>query len=254
MAADAEPDDAAARLRFYGALADTELFLLLREEAAGAAIDPAIFALEEGRFAMAFDREDRLAAFADAPAPYAAIPGRALVASLGGRGVGIGLNLGVAPSSALLPADAVDWLADLLAREPDAEGDRPVALRAAGAGGGVLEGAVTGALAGAGVEAWLASGVHADGGQGPVLAVIGAAGRAAPTVERAIARVVNDALAFSGLPAAALDVMFLGPDDPLAAAARGVGIKVADIGREDEPVAPTPVGPGMDPERPPRLR
>ena len=86
-------------------------------------------------------------------------------------------------------------------------------------------------------------------GRRPALAIIGAAERA----EAAMAQAVNDALAFSGLPAAALDVMFLSPGDLMAGTALSVGLPVA--AGEPETVAAAPaVGPGMDPSRPPRLR
>ena len=59
-----------------------ELFLLIEEAEDGAEVRPRVFALEEGRFVLAFDREDRLAAFAEGPAPYAALPGRVLAQRL----------------------------------------------------------------------------------------------------------------------------------------------------------------------------
>src|SRR5690606_24860300 len=78
--------------------------------------------------ALSFDSEARLASFADAPAPYAALPGRALVQMLAGQGIGLGLNLGVAPSSFLMDAQAVDWLAETLATAPEPMRARPVGL------------------------------------------------------------------------------------------------------------------------------
>lgn len=254
MAADAEPEDEAARLRFYGSLAESELFILLRADAPegpGEAIAPAIFALEEGRFAMAFDREDRLAAFAGGPAPYAAVPGRVLVRELSGGDTGLGVNLGVAPSAALLPPEVLGWLAAMLAQEPDAPPDRPLGLEPPDPAAMAMIGALTGAAATVARHAEAAVFVTAVylAGRRPALAIIGAAERA----EAAMAQAVNDALAFSGLPAAALDVMFLSPGDLMAGTALSVGLPVA--AGEPETVAAAPaVGPGMDPSRPPRLR
>lgn len=254
MAADAEPEDEAARLRFYGVLAESELFVLLKTDAPAddaGGIAPAVFALEEGRFAMAFDREDRLAAFAGGPAPYAALPGRVLVQELAGKDTGIGVNLGVAPSAALLPPAVLDWLATMLAQEPDAPPDRPLGLEPPDPAALALAGAVTGAAATIARHAQAAVFVTAVymTGRRPALAVIGAPDR----TQAAMARAVNDALAFSGLPAAALDVMFLAPGDVMAGTAVSVGLPVESD--EPEPVAARPaLGPGMDPSRPPRLR
>ena len=51
----------AARLRYYNHMADTELCLLLEQEPAGDTLSPVLFDLEEGRFVLVFDGEDRLA-------------------------------------------------------------------------------------------------------------------------------------------------------------------------------------------------
>ncbi|MEM6312391.1 MAG: SseB family protein, partial [Pseudomonadota bacterium] len=106
----AAPDDDTARLRFYERLADTELFLLLAGEPDGDRVEPALFEVENQQFALVFDREERLSQFVGRVAPYAGLPGRALAQMLAGQGVGLALNLDVAPSAMLIPAEAVDWL------------------------------------------------------------------------------------------------------------------------------------------------
>ncbi len=60
----AAPEDAALRLRFYERLADAELMLLLERPADGDRIAPRTFPLEDGPVVLAFDTEERLAAFA----------------------------------------------------------------------------------------------------------------------------------------------------------------------------------------------
>ena len=62
-AMDGAPEDDATRLRFYERLADTELFLLLGSEADGDQINPEIFEIENQKFTLVFDREERLAQF-----------------------------------------------------------------------------------------------------------------------------------------------------------------------------------------------
>jgi hypothetical protein len=52
-------------------------------------------------------------------APYAALPGRVIAGLLKGQGIGLGVNLGVAPSSMLLPPEAMDWLAETLEETPE---------------------------------------------------------------------------------------------------------------------------------------
>ena len=118
-AMEAAPQDDAARLRFFERLADSELFLMLTEEAQGENISPELFDVADGRFVLAFDREDRLAQFAGRPVPYAALSGRILSSMLAGQGIGLGLNLEVAPSSMLIPSEALGWLATTLEHAPD---------------------------------------------------------------------------------------------------------------------------------------
>ena len=149
MSADATPLDAAyraqeadpdpvLRLRFHERVLDAELLLLLAEAAVGDRLRPEIFELAEGRFALAFDRDDRLAAFVGAPAPFVALAGRRLVALLAGQGVGIGLNLG-APSAMLLPAASVEWMAGMAGEGPPQAAER---LRAVAAPGDVPPGLI----------------------------------------------------------------------------------------------------------------
>ena len=128
-AMEAAPDDDAVRMRFYERLADNELFLLLEAEADGDQISPRIFEPETGPCVLVFDLEERMADFVGDQAPYAALSGRGLVAMLAGQGIGMGVNLGVAPSSILIPAEAVDWLESSLRDGPETDEDTPVELR-----------------------------------------------------------------------------------------------------------------------------
>ena len=118
-AMDAAPDNDAARLRFYERLADCELFLLLNKEAEGDQINPETFDLGEVQFVLVFDREERLAQFVGKSAPYAAVSGRVIAQMIVGQGIGLGVNLEVAPSQMLIPPEAVTWLTDTLSHSPD---------------------------------------------------------------------------------------------------------------------------------------
>jgi hypothetical protein len=251
----AAPEADAPRLRFYERLADTELYLLLAEESDGAVIRPAVFRLEEGDVALAFDREERLAAFADGPVPYAALPGRIVARELAGAGLGLGLNLGVAPSSFLLDAEGLAWLARTLVHGPDTAEARPVAFhRPAGLPEALLLALdeKLARLAGLAAYAVLAGVTYEGGRRGHMLAIAGAAGGAEP----ALAKAVSEALVFSGLDAGELDVAFLGAGaQALAAiAAPGLRFDLPEPARDEAQVIGGPAAPGMDPERPPRLR
>lgn len=252
-AMEAAPEEDSARLRFFERLADAELFLLLEREAHGEKIDPKVFPTEEGNFLLAFDLEERLAAFGGGESqPYLALSGRTLVGMMAGQSLGLGLNLGTAPSETLLPAEAVDWLAQTLDHAPDEGEDRPEEVSAPAGLPEALLTALDGKLAimgGRARLAYLCAVTYASGRRGHLLAFIGAQDGAEP----ALARAVNEALAFSGLEAGALDVAFFAASDAISARLARVGLRF-DL-PQDAPDAPANrPAPGSNPEKPPILR
>ncbi|MDX8354881.1 SseB family protein [Cognatiyoonia sp. IB215182] len=248
-AMEAAPEDEAARLRFYERLADTELFMLLDGEPDGDQVEPALFEVEDQRFSLVFDREERLAQFVGRVAPYAGLPGRDLVRMLAGQGIGLALNLDVAPSAMLIPAEAVDWLVATLGNAPDETEARLTEITAPHVPEAVVTGldrklAIAGGLA---RFAYLAAATYEDGGKGHVLVFIDALDGA----EKALAAAASEALTFSGIEAGVMDVMFARASDPLAAHLARVGLRF-DLPEAVMPEAPG--APGMDPEKPPKLR
>ncbi|MDJ0639991.1 MAG: SseB family protein [Paracoccaceae bacterium] len=240
------PADDNARLRFYERLADAELFLLLETEE-GDALTPRLFDTSEGRFVLAFDREDRLAAFAEGPAPYAALSGRRIAAELAGQDIGLGLNLSVAPSSFLVPAGAIVWLHDTLGKTPEIATAQPETIAPPKS---LPEALITGLDAklataeGLARMAYLVSVTYPGGRPGHLLALIDAR----PGAEKALAQAISEALVFSGVEAGELDVAFFSAADPLAAALAKHGLRF-DIPQPD------PEGPfKRDPAKPPTLR
>lgn len=253
-AMNAASEDDAARLAFYGRLADAELFLLLTEEPLGDTIEPALFDLEEGRVALAFDTEARLAAFAEGPAPYAALPGRVVAQLLSAQRLGLGFNVAVAPSAILLSADALGWLAGALGQAPVEAVARPVAY---GPPAGVPPALLAALddklarLAGLAARAHLVAVTWEGGGQGHLLVIEDARRGAEP----ALAKAVSEALAFSGLEEGVLDVTFLAGGDPRHAALARVALALPVPAPAQETAQVLRVeAPGMDPARPPRLK
>ena len=240
-------------LGFYGRLCAGELFLLLRAAARGGSADPAILPHEGQDHALAFDTEARLQAFAEGPAHWVSMPGADLVRLLARQGLGLGLNLGVAPSAVLLPPDALGWLAGQIAgslqqvralpRHVAPPLDMPPALvdalarRLAGVAGLVS-------------EAWLVQARYADAPDGLLLACVGVALPARAVLIRSLAPAAH--LAPAARP---LDIVCLEDDAPVLAALRRHGL------RFEIPSLPgtragqgAPAGPGMVPDRPPKLR
>lgn len=248
-AVSADPENEALRLRFFERLADGEMVILLEREAVGETLEPRIFDLEDGPFVLVFDREERLAAFSGGIAPYAALPGRVIAGMLKGQGIGLGVNLGVAASSMLLPAEAMDWLATTLEDGPEEVEALPEEFVAPRVPEGLIS-ALDAKLAraeGLAVAALLAGVVYRGGRRGHLLAFLDAVEGA----EAALARAMGEALVFSGIEAGELDVVFLRQADAAAEAMARVGLRF-DLPVPEVPVAPA--APGMDPARPPKLR
>lgn len=251
-AMEAAPEDGQARLAFYERLAASELFLLLEEEAGGDSVKPRLFEVEGSRFVLAFDREERLSHFAGGPVPYAALSGRAVTGMLAAESLGMGVNLDVAPSAILLPAEAVAWLAGTLERGPAEVETRVQGFHAPR---GLPERLLTAldarlaSAAGLAELAYLVGVTYESGAEGHMLGVIDPV----PGAEPVLARAVSDVLQFSGLEAAALDVGFFRAEDQAAARMARVGLRF-DL-PAPEPVQQAPgEAPGMDPAKPPRLR
>lgn len=242
----------AERLRFYEVLADGEFFLLLEEEAQGADIKPRIFPLDSGPVVLIFDLEERLAEFSGGIAPYAALPGRVIAQVLAGQGVGLGVNLGVAPSQMILPPEALDWLSGMLDAEPEPVEALPEGFSAPRSLPARLVAGLEAKLARAGglAQCALLAGVTYQGGRrGHMLAFVDAA----PEAEAALARSAREALAFSGIEAGEIDVAFLKTSDPATLAMARVAHRF-DLPRPAVVQPSEPAAPGMDPDRPPKLR
>ena len=248
---DAAPQDATARLRFYERLADCELFLLLQGAAVGDSLSPEVFEVEGAKYVLVFDREERLAEFVEGSAHHAALSGRVVAKMLAGQGIGLGLNLGVAPSSILLPADALGWLAEMLDNAPDEVMAQPTSFEAPK---GVSEALLTAidtklaTAAGLADAAYLVAVEYADDRRGLMLAIIDAL----PAAQGALAKAVGEVVMFGAPEDDGLDVAFFSAPDPVCATLAKVGLRFDLPKREVE--AHRPVAPGRDPNCPPILR
>lgn len=251
-AMEAAPEDDAARLRFFERLADSELFVLLDKEPEGDRISPDVFDTGEGQFVLVFDREERLAQFANRIVPYAALSGRVIAQMLAGQGIGLGVNLEVAPSSILIPDEAMGWLAETLAHAP---GEVEASITEVHPPRGLPEVLLTAldaklaTAAGLAKMAYLAAVTYEGGGSGHLLAFIGAKDGA----ESALAKAVGEALTFSGIEAGALDVGFFAASEEMSGRLARVGLRF-DLPEPEQAQSYQPQIPGSDPAKPPRLK
>ena len=168
------------------------------------------------------------------------------------QGLGLGLNLDVAPSSFLLDADGVAWLARTLGHGPDEVTARLAEISAPAGLPDVLISALDTKLAtatGLAQMAYLVGSTDTKGTRGHLLAFVGAA----PGAESALARAASEALIFSGIEAGAMDVAFFDASNPVTERLARVGLRF-DLPQPAPARAPETGAPGSDPARPPKLR
>ncbi|NOE32364.1 SseB family protein [Ruegeria sp. HKCCD7318] len=247
----ADPRNDAARLRFFERLADSELFLMLTEEAKDENISPELFDVADGRYVLAFDREERLAQFAGRPVPYVALSGRVLSGMLAGQVIGLGLNLETAPSSMLVPAEALEWLAETLQHDTQEVEEKLAEFMPPSGLPDTLLTALDAKLATAGGlarAAYLVATKSEAGAQGHMLGFVDAVDGA----EAALAKAASEALTFSGIEAGAMDVGFFAASAPTAALLAKVGLRF-DL-PQPQVAEPMREAPGSNPDNPPILK
>lgn len=254
----ADPDDDPARLAFYQVLADADLSLLLTDEPVDGQIEPELLEMDGDRFALVFDTDWRLSAFSEEhlpgqALPYAALPGRVIAGMLRGQDIGLGVNLGVAPSSILIPPQALDWLATTLEAEPEATAAPLAAIEGPGIVPEPLIAALEAKLAPAAGLTGAVALARARFADDTATLMVGFTAPF-PGAETALAQAVQEALVFSGVDDLTLEVGFFAPQGPEAAQLARVGTKI----ELPEPAMPEPKaerpGPGMDPDKPPILK
>jgi len=249
----ADPENEAARLKFYERFISSQLFMALEEEPVGDKLKPLFIPLEEIPYALVFDTQARMGEFTKEATAYAALSGRKIVEMMASERIGIAFNMAVAPSAMLIPAEAVDWLAAMLGQGVEQHEARPIALHPPINMAEKLVAAVDAKLAGmAGMAktAYLAEMEYEGRPQTGVLAFVGAPEAA----QSAMASAIAEAVSFTGDADALLDVVFLNAGDDVIANFESVALRLdlPQIPMAEE--RPAPKAPGSDPDTPPNLR
>ncbi|MEO9650818.1 MAG: SseB family protein [Roseobacter sp.] len=250
----ANTNDDVSRLRFYERLADCEFFLMLQSEVNDQNDDvtPELFELEDARYVLVFDREERLAAFAGQITPYVALSGRAVVSMLADQDIGLGVNLDVAPSAVLLPPNAVEWLNQTLGNAPNrVEARIELVSPPKGLPEQLLE-ALDAKLAtamGLAQAAYLVAVTYDNNARGHLLGFVDAM----PDAQDALAQAIAEVLSFSGIEAGEIDVAFFDGADGITEKLSRVGLRF-DLPQLQQTVTQERSAPGSDPENPPRLK
>lgn len=243
-----DPESTAFRLRYFERVMDAEVFLSL-SEGSDDAIVPVSTYIDGQEYVLAFDLEQRLADDAGGAADYFTVSGRGLVEMLVGQGAGILLNRGHETENPI-PADTIEWLAQMSGVTPDVVDDTPEELLPPV---GLDEGLILAldakfsTMRGLADHAVLVLARYADDRKQPLVGVFGAFEDA----QSDIARAVTEAAQFSGAALDAVDLVFLPTDHSIASRMASVGLKFQIPRPEVQAVRPAP---GSDPTKPPKLR
>lgn len=244
-----QPEDAARRLAYYRVLASSELFLLLVEEPVGDQITPQIFPVDAGNFVLAFDRADRLSAFAEGAAPFASMSGRKLAEMLNGQGFGLGINLDDTGQGMLLPENGIAWLCETLDNEAQEQTAQPKSFRTPfDADASFLEAldarlATCGGLADC---AYLVGVTYENGDNSNLLGFVDAI----PEANGALKSAMVEAVSFRATETS-LDVAFFEAGAPVIQHLEAAGLKFQ---LPKAAAAQVNAPPGSNPDRPPILR
>ncbi|MCF6305505.1 MAG: enhanced serine sensitivity protein SseB C-terminal domain-containing protein [Rhodobacteraceae bacterium] len=243
--------DADARFGFYERVLESEMFMILEDEVVKDVARPLVLDTSDCAVALIFDTEERLAEFAGEPVPYLALSGRKIVAMLAQNGIGLGVNLGCV-SETVLPVEIVNWLAENLGSKDSIEQEKPVEISAPFNVPEALIKALDQKLAnmsGVVSVAYLVAVEYETGSKSHMLALVDVT----PDAQNGVAEAMSEALLFSGIEAGHLDITFLLAGD--ASVSRFVKVGLAfEIPELILPKMPEITAPGMDPDKPPKLR
>ncbi|NOX40893.1 MAG: SseB family protein [Alphaproteobacteria bacterium] len=248
----ADPEHTGFRLRFYERLADCELFMMLKSEPNGDQVAPEVFPVDEKSYVLVFDTEARMVEFTETETPFVALSGRKIAEMLDGQSLGLGVNLGVAPSSILIPDEAVEWLNQALASEIKSVRGQPREVHVpVGLPEEFLRALDQKLVSAVGLadHAYLAGVIYEGGEKSRLLAFVNAPHEA----EAALAAIANEAVSFSDTEIM-LDIAFFDLDDPICARLDKVALKYEVPKPTPAMTQPIASAPGMDPDRPPRLK
>lgn len=246
--AKADPDSETLQMAYYAAFAEAEVFLLLKGDSDGKTAEPHLVDPGTGPMALAFDLEERLAAFVGAVAPFLALSGRQVAEMLSAEGIGLAFNLET-PFETAFDAETLGWLAGVTGAPETKEALPSEVAPPKDFHSDLLE-AIDRKLAmaaGYAAQAVLAEARFADGSRSHILAVLDCA----PDAHAPLSQAIGEAMAFMGFGAGWLDVAFLASDSPTAQKMLNVGL-VFDL--PEAGASPKPKAPGMDPDNPPNLR
>ena len=243
----ASPESDTAGLRFYEAFCDTNLSVLVNAD-----LSMQVFETSQGKIILAFDTEERVAEFVDQPTEFIKMPGRELVTQLRGTDTGIGLNLNVAPTSQILTPEILAWISELLSVDSTLLVDQVAGFSADCQLSAEDRTALTDRLAnfaGRVEAAYLCGVTYTDGAMADALFIVDCD----PTIEADLFTAMIETQKFAKEDVADLAIKFISSSSPALLEIRRHGDEL-HLPKPIVTPAFQPTAPGMDPDKPPKLR
>ena len=219
------PENNDARLKYYGVLADTNLFLLLEQEPSNEILDPKFIQLKGNNFALAFDSEEKLSEFYGETAAFAEVTGRVLAKMLLEEKIGLGINLGISEGELLLPWEIIEWFVNVLDEAPNLVQITPKKFLRAEAFPEILVKALQEKLmpaVGLFDEIWICAVEYNEDESSHLICLMGAQNSA----QQAIVKSINEVLSFTDIDLGNIDVAHFSYDDEVCTKIREIGIKL----------------------------
>ena len=246
------PENQPTRMRFFNAFLDSELCLLLNEEADEETISPIVAYCKGIEHVLVFTSEDYLAEYSKKVAPYAALSGRVIVDMLARANLGIAFNFAMPSSELVLTAGEITWLNEIVTETPYTHEVRPKVFFPLGEESEKLKSILIEKLLSAAELAasfWLVGVEYDDQSQGVLLIILDARKGA----EAPLAKAAMEAVAFSGLENLTFDVSFLKGQEKLVETVKRQGHPLLFPERPARTLSLSSIL-GCDPSKPPQLR
>lgn len=237
------------RIKLFQYLADAELFLALKEPANDTSLEPVTLSEQGEDHAAVFSDEETLVDFSGDQAHFCVLPGRALAQMLASAGCGMALDPGQS-AGILFGKDVVAWMHRLFEQQPDLSDERLSDFGPARLSDAVLDkvaSKLTG-LAEISADLYVFSAPVDDGAIGDVIAIPDIPER----VQASLSKAIMEAVLFATGGAQGCDVAFTQASSETFEKIRKVARHV-QLQPEPQPIRVRSPGPGMDPDKPPKL-
>lgn len=241
------PESETAGLRFYEAFCDANLCVLINADTS-----MQVFETSQGKIVLAFDTDERVAEFISEATEFIKIAGRDLVMQLLASETGIGLNLNVAPTSQILSPDILTWLSEFLAESSSFSIDQVVAISPPDQWLDDHKTAISTQLekyAGMIASAYFCSVTYSDNTVADAVFIVDCD----PTTEAVLFTALVESQKFLDKNTAEIAIKFISPDNQEFPEICRVGEEIV-ISKLTVIHTSAPTAPGMDPDKPPKLR